>query len=186
MRQEPNLVLAVPILACTDIEETIAFYADRLGFEREWVWGDPPEDGGVRRGEVQLYFMRSPQLAQGCRGREVMLFVEDVDALHAEHVRRGAPIAEALRDEPWGLREYSVMDPHGHRLRFAESLELIRTRTAAAITSHASAAGASSASSASSAASAPAAGPASGTHASIMALAHQANAASLARNASRT
>ena len=152
MRQEPNLVLAVPILACTSVEDTITFYVERLGFEREWVWGDPPEDGGVRRGEVQLYFMRDPQLAAGCRGREVMLFVEDVDALHAEHRRRGAPIAEPLRDEPWGLREYSVTDPHGHRLRFAESLELIRTRTKA-VTSHAS----------------------------IMALAHQANAASLAR-----
>jgi len=158
MRQEPNLVLAVPILACTSVEDTIAFYVDRLGFEREWVWGDPPEDGGVRRGDVQLYFMRNPQLADGCRGREVMLFVEDVDALHAEHVRRGAPIADALRDEPWGLREYSVVDPHGHRLRFAESLELIRARHASTV----------------------------GAQPSIMALAHQANAASLARDASRT
>jgi catechol 2,3-dioxygenase-like lactoylglutathione lyase family enzyme len=156
MRQDPNVVLAVPILACASVEDTIAFYVDRLGFEREWVWGDLPEDGGVRRGEVQLYFMRSPQLAEGCRGREVMLFVEDVDALHDEHRRRGAPIAEPLRDEPWGLREYSVLDPHGHRLRFAESLELIRARSKAAT-----------------------------SHAGIMALAHQANAASLARDAGR-
>ena len=131
MPKDPNLVLAVPILACTSIEDVITFYVDRLGFEREWVWGDPPEDGGVRRGDVQLYFMRSPQLAEGCSGREVMLFVEDVDALHAEHVRRGAPVVEPLRDEPWGLREYSVTDPHGHRLRFAESLEIIRARALA-------------------------------------------------------
>ena len=173
MRHEPNLVLAVPILACTNVEETIAFYVHRLGFEREWVWGDPPEDGGVRRGDVQLYFMRNAPLAAGCRGREVMLFVEDVDALHAEHVRRGAPIAEPLRDEPWGLREYSIEDPHGHRLRFAESLELIRARTAAAVTTHANASRSS-------------AGPSSGTSASIMALAHQANVAVLAREAGRT
>ena len=133
MRHDSTLVLAVPILACTDIDETISFYVDRLGFEREWVWGDPPEDGGVRRGEVQLYFMRNPALAETSAGREVMLFVEDVDTMHAEHVRRGAPMISPLRDEPWGLREYSVADLHGHRLRFAESLELIRSRTATAV-----------------------------------------------------
>ena len=134
MRQDASVVLAVPILACTSIDDMIAFYVDRLGFEREWVWGDPPDDGGVRRGEVQLYFMRNDALAAGSAGREVMLFVEDVDSLHAEHVRRGAPIVEPLRDEPWGLREYSVVDPHGHRLRFAESVELIRARLASALT----------------------------------------------------
>ena len=127
MRQIPNFVLAVPILPCADIEETIAFYVQRLGFEREWVAGDPPEDGGVRRGEVQIYFMRNAELAAQACDREVMLFVEHVDALHAEHTSRGAAV-EPLRDEPWGLREYSVSDPHGHRLRFAESLEIIRTR----------------------------------------------------------
>ena len=69
MRNDSNLVLAVPILACENIDDMIDFYVDRLGFEREWVWGDPPEDGGVRRGDVQLYFMRNPQMANGCAGR---------------------------------------------------------------------------------------------------------------------
>ena len=109
MRHDASIVLAVPILACTSIDDMIAFYVDRLGFEREWVWGDPPQDGGVRRGEVQLYVMRNESRAGGGAGREVMLVVEDVDSLHAEHVRRGAPIVEPLRDEPWGLREYSVV-----------------------------------------------------------------------------
>jgi catechol 2,3-dioxygenase-like lactoylglutathione lyase family enzyme len=133
LRHAPNVVLAVPILPCEDIEATIGFYVERLGFEREWVSGEPPEDGGVRRGEVQLYFMRNANLAAGACNREVMLFVENVDALHAEHTGRGAPISEPLRDELWGLREYSVSDPHGHRLRFAESLEIIRARALASL-----------------------------------------------------
>lgn len=132
-RPEPRMVLAVPILPCVDVEDTIAFYENRLGFTRDWVWGSPATDGGVRRGDVQLFFMRNADLATGARDREVMLFVEDVDALHAEHVRRGAPMSEPLRDEPWGLREYSVVDPQGHRLRFAESLEIIRARTTSVV-----------------------------------------------------
>lgn len=133
MRPGPKLALAVPILPCTDIEAMIAFYEDQLGFERDWISGDPPEDGGVRHGYVQIYFMRNAALAAAACDREVMLFVEDVDAMYAEHLRRRAPISEPLRDEPWGLREYSVSDPHGHRLRFAESLEIIRARGKAAL-----------------------------------------------------
>ena len=87
----------------------------------------------MRRGDVQLYFMRNAGLAAAACNRELMLFVENVDALHAEHVSRSAPISEPLRDEPWGLREYSVSDPHGHRLRFAESLEIIRARALASL-----------------------------------------------------
>lgn len=133
MRTFPKVALAVPILPCDDVEVMIAFYVDRLGFERDWVWGDPPTDGGVRRGDVQIYFMRNSRLATTAREREIMLYVEDVDALHAEHVRHGTIVTEPLRDEPWGRREYSVVDPHGHRLRFAESLELIRSRALAAL-----------------------------------------------------
>lgn len=132
-RPDPRMVLAVPILPCVDVEDTIAFYENRLGFTRDWVWGDPATDGGVRHGDVQIFFMRNADLSIGARDRELMLFVEDVDALHAEHVRRGAPMTEALRDEPWGLREYSVVDPQGHRLRFAESLEIIRARTSSVL-----------------------------------------------------
>jgi len=135
-RTFPRLALAVPILPCTDVEPMIAFYVDSLGFERDWVWGDPPTDGGVRRNDVQIYFMRNPRLAAHACDREIMLFVEDVDALYAEHRRRGIIVMESLRDEPWGLREYSVLDPQGHRLRFAESLELIRSRGLAALGGH--------------------------------------------------
>ena len=133
MRTFPQIALAVPILPCEDVEAMIAFYVDRLGFERDWVWGEPPTDGGVRWGDVQIYFMQNPRLARAARDREIMLYVEDVDALHKMHARRGAIVTEPLRDEPWGLREYSILDPHGHRLRFAESLELIRSRALAAL-----------------------------------------------------
>jgi uncharacterized glyoxalase superfamily protein PhnB len=57
-----------------------------------------------------------------------MIFTEDVDAQYRDHVARGAPIAGEPVDEPWELREYTVLDPHGNRLRFAEGLEYVRAR----------------------------------------------------------
>ena len=118
----PSIRGTVSILACRDIEATATFYVEKLGFVREWMWGDPPTDGGIRRDEVQIFLMTNADLAARSAGNEVMLFVSGVDALYAEHRSRGAPITAELRDEPWGLREYSVLDPHGYVLRFAEGI----------------------------------------------------------------
>ena len=110
------------------------FYVDRLGFERRWSWQDPerpertPTDGGVGSGDIQIFFMTDAALAERSSDREIMLFTEDIDAQYREHLERGAPVSAPPTDEPWGLREYSIIDPHGNRLRFAEGIELIRNR----------------------------------------------------------
>src|SRR5687768_10859849 len=118
----PSIRATVPILACADIESIVAFYADKLGFVREWTWGEPPGDAGIRRDEIQIFFMANPEIAARAAGNELMVFVTGVDALYAEHTARGAPISAGIRDEPWGLREYSVRDPSGYVLRFAEGI----------------------------------------------------------------
>jgi uncharacterized glyoxalase superfamily protein PhnB len=48
------------------------------------------------------------------------LTVDDVDALHAEFVGRGAIILHAASDKPWGQREMAVATPDGHRMMFAQ------------------------------------------------------------------
>jgi uncharacterized glyoxalase superfamily protein PhnB len=39
--------------------------------------------------------------------------VGDVDAVHADAVRRGLRIVYPLSDEPWGVRRFFVVDPDG-------------------------------------------------------------------------
>lgn len=65
----PRVVGAIPWLACADLLATVAFFESRLGFAREWTWGDPPTDGGVLRDGVRLYFVQNPNwpLASGTR-----------------------------------------------------------------------------------------------------------------------
>ncbi len=127
---------AIPIVPCANLEAMMEFYVDRLGFERRWAWQDPdkpgsaPTDGGVGCGEVQIFFMTDADLAARSSDREIMIFTEDVDAQYRDHVTRGAPVSGPPVDEPWELREYSIIDPHGNRLRFAEGLELVKQREA--------------------------------------------------------
>ena len=43
--------------------------------------------------------------------------VEDADRLFALYVERGADIVEPIADRPWGMREFTLRDPNGHRFR---------------------------------------------------------------------
>jgi uncharacterized glyoxalase superfamily protein PhnB len=43
--------------------------------------------------------------------------VQDADALYARATQNGARIGETLESKPWGMREFMVETPDGHRLR---------------------------------------------------------------------
>jgi hypothetical protein len=105
---------AVPILNVADVPASIAYYVDKLGFAKEWDWGTPPTFACVRRDGVRIFLCRG---GQGAPGTWISIFVDDVDALHADYRRTGAIIRQPPTDYPWGLREMNVEDLDGHRLR---------------------------------------------------------------------
>ncbi len=47
----------------------------------------------------------------------ISIFVQDVDALHETYQATGAIIREPPADYPWGMREMTVEDLDGHRMR---------------------------------------------------------------------
>jgi catechol 2,3-dioxygenase-like lactoylglutathione lyase family enzyme len=105
---------AVPILNVKDFAASIAYYVNKLGFEKEWDWGKPADFGCVGRGEAQIFLCEG---GQGQPGMWISIFLEDVDALHEEYKKSGAMILEPPRNYPWGSREMLVEDLDGHRLR---------------------------------------------------------------------
>ena len=56
------------IFAASDIEATLAYYKDVLGFESTWTWGDPPVFGSASNGGVTIMFNLQPELAARVRG----------------------------------------------------------------------------------------------------------------------
>jgi uncharacterized glyoxalase superfamily protein PhnB len=47
--------------------------------------------------------------------------VDDVDAHHREAVSAGLTAAEP-EDKPWGMREFVVRSPEGHRMTIGQSI----------------------------------------------------------------
>jgi len=112
---------AIPLLHVSDSERAEDFYCRRLGFRRTFTYRidhrkpDPSYIGLIRDG-VKLHV--SSFSGDGRSGAVAAFLVEDVDALHAELVSRGAPISLEPTDQTWGNREMYVEDPDGNKIRF--------------------------------------------------------------------
>lgn len=102
---------AIPILRVTNLDASLAYYVDRLGFTIEW------RDAGVASVSRDKASLMLSEGDQGQAGTWVYVGVADADAVHRDLVDRGATIRLPPGNYPWGARELQVTDPDGHVLR---------------------------------------------------------------------
>jgi len=116
---------ARPVLHVTDVEASLRFYVNQLGFTSPWRYD---EDGGARVAQVDrqgcaliLSDMWPEKIGKGLMfislnveppSREAAIAA--VDALRAELEAKGAPVKEGS----WGYRLLVVDDPDGNQLFF--------------------------------------------------------------------
>ncbi len=117
---------SVPVVATSNVRSTIDYYSRVLGFNEHFVYGDPPVYAGIERDGVLIYVTYDPRMAALLKSNDlhpdIFLWVQDVDALFAEHRRCGAKIIEEISNRPWDARQYVVEDPNGYRLKIAEPI----------------------------------------------------------------
>ncbi|CAN5540327.1 hypothetical protein BH10CHL1_BH10CHL1_18550 [soil metagenome] len=113
-----------PILPVNDIEATLAYYQEKLGFTVDFVYGDPPRQAGVSRGEwtvhgvrLQFTLIDSPN-THNPQGQIYLTVGAGIGSLYNAYCANGVHIRSALQNQPWGMREFSIEDNNGHILRF--------------------------------------------------------------------
>lgn len=112
-----------PQFFTTDLDATLVYYTEKLGFECVGTWHDPPVYAIVARDEHRIHFRvaHPPQPSPDKYADELLdayIFVESADALHSEYAARGVEFARALDDTPWDSREFVVKDCDGRLLAF--------------------------------------------------------------------
>lgn len=115
-----NFETVIPIFYATDVAKSLNYYMETLGFEEKWEWENPPTFGGVRKGEVQIFFCEK---GQGNPGTWIFVFVDDVNEYYETIKGKGAKILSPPQNMEWGVREMLVEDPNGHKIRFGHSIE---------------------------------------------------------------
>jgi catechol 2,3-dioxygenase-like lactoylglutathione lyase family enzyme len=106
------------VLHVKDMATALAFYRDRLGFAVTFTWGEPRyvclclDDAAIH---LNSYV---PPAGPS----HVCIFCEGIDALYAQLMARGVTIVEPIGDRAYGMRDFAITDPDGHRLEFGQGI----------------------------------------------------------------
>ena len=122
MNDSPNLTQAVPFFNVKDIQASLHFYVEGLGFEKklEWVPEGRLRWCSLSRGEVSVMLQEYlpahlPAEKLGV-GVTVCIFCEDALTLYREFKARGIAASKPFVGN--GLWVTTVTDPDGYRLDF--------------------------------------------------------------------
>jgi catechol 2,3-dioxygenase-like lactoylglutathione lyase family enzyme len=102
-----------PQLSVADVARAERWYRELLGLEPGFAH---ESFAAVRSAGAQIYLCRSPTLAPPPPAT-CCVTVDDADRCHALYRERGARIVEPIATKPWGIREFTLVDPDGHRFR---------------------------------------------------------------------
>ena len=122
----PHYAKLTPNLLVSNVERSLAFYVDTLGFERGLTVPDqsPLVFASVTSGTVEI-FLNDAAVAikeyPGFGGRPLgatgTMFIETqgVDALH-DRLKAAATVVMPLVTQFYGMREFAIEDPDGYKI----------------------------------------------------------------------
>ncbi len=112
------------VIAVRDLEVSAAYYRDVLGFTIHSI--PDPRFLFYTSGACTIFAGLCPDAMPpselGDHAYFAYLEVADADAYHASVRAAGGTITKALRDEPWGMREFGVVTADGHRIMFGSAI----------------------------------------------------------------
>jgi len=137
MTEEIYPMPSFPLLTVSDLETSSKFYQDVLGFKHIFTMPGP---GGqpnlvhlrwLKYADLLIALPGNDQEIPEPRGAGVSLsfqmlerFEGSVDALAEQAKVKGANIVSGPLDQPWNVRELTILDPDGYRLVFTTPLNI--------------------------------------------------------------
>ena len=121
-----------PYFIVEDVVTTANFYRDKLGFQYDRFWGEPPCFCMVNRSGIVIMLgqleesglMRPNGTVEGDSGPwDAYVWVENADDLYSEFKSKGVTIARQICDQAYGCRDFDILDLNGYRLCFGQDTE---------------------------------------------------------------
>lgn len=119
----PEVVASTHVLAVRDVDASTRFFVERLGFAE-----DMRVDGWafLSLGACKLRLGHCPESVPISEVPDhswfAYLHVRDAAGLYSEYCTQGVDVWHPLADKPWGMREFAIVTPDGHRMAFGERL----------------------------------------------------------------
>lgn len=112
------------VLAVKDLVIEAAYYKEKLGFDLDFT---APGWEFLSFGDFKVMLGEcADEMSADETGNHswyAHVIVKNVDEIYQEFVDRGAQILSKIENKPWGIREFSVVTPDGHRIGFGQTVE---------------------------------------------------------------
>ena len=123
-----------PTLAVRNMKQAIQFYRDSLGFKMGMVFPDAenPEYADLSKDGMVVMLTPVENAGVGAKGKlgiGVNLYMQidgDIDEYWNELKSKGVKIIVDIKDEPFGIRDFTVEDINGYRLTFNQVSKVIK------------------------------------------------------------
>jgi len=114
---------AATVLAVNDVDASISFYQNMLGFTLTFSQGTPTDYAVLRRDEtVHIHLTKKAENMPMGNHASMYIFVYDVDKLFNEFQHQNVIPHETVADRDYGMRDFDVKDPDGHIITFGQGL----------------------------------------------------------------
>jgi CubicO group peptidase (beta-lactamase class C family) len=124
-----KIIGSAPILLVKDVIASANYYRDKVGFNYDRFWGEPPEfcilyrDGFhlmLKQVEDEKYVVPHYKAAKDMWN--IYFWVDAADELYEELINLGAKIDYELCDQPYGCREFGIQDLDGYDIAFGQEI----------------------------------------------------------------
>jgi uncharacterized glyoxalase superfamily protein PhnB len=117
----PRILQNHYVLAVHDLKRSAKFFVDALGFE---VAAEPPGWVFVAKDNCMIMLGECadaiPAGELGDHSYFGYLRVDDADRYFDELKAKGVEVSSSISDKPWGMREFGLTTPEGHRLMIGQ------------------------------------------------------------------
>jgi catechol 2,3-dioxygenase-like lactoylglutathione lyase family enzyme len=113
-----NIRDVAPVFHVSDVERSIAFYRDVLGFSEDFRVG---VYAGVKLDGFSLYLSQAGPGNQRVGNGTVYVFCDDVDGYFQDRIAgKDVTVIQPPADQAYGMRDFVLLDPDGNQLSFGQ------------------------------------------------------------------
>jgi uncharacterized glyoxalase superfamily protein PhnB len=124
-----------PTLAVKNMKQAIQFYRDSLGFKMGMAFpdADNPEYADLSKDGMVVMLVPAQNVGIGAEeklGAGVNLYMQidgDIDEYYTELRNKGVKVIVDIKDEPFGIRDFTIEDINGYKLTFNQVSRAVKS-----------------------------------------------------------
>ena len=121
MADSNNFSHSAAIFPVSDLQNSIEFYTNKLGFEKTFEWGEPMYYAVVKQGGVGIHLTKRSDGGRASKyHRALYIFVNDIDKVYKRCKDQKVKIVNDMEARDYKMKDFDIEDPDGFIITFGK------------------------------------------------------------------